>query len=126
MKTIGTAGQSGLGVNFLGGPRGIAVDANSNLYIADRDNHRIQVFNTTYDYVFTIGVNGTSGMDNEHLNKPYGVGVDSSGYIYVADSNNHRIQIFYPNGTYYMTLGTVKGTNSTSFNFPAAVSITDT
>ena len=63
----------------------IAVDAEGNLYVADRNMHRIQKLDTDGKLVATFG--GELGTAGEGLfNSPFGVAVDGEGYIYVLDS----------------------------------------
>jgi streptogramin lyase len=76
-------------------PRSIAFDSAGLMYIADRYNHRIQVYNVsgaTPIYSTTIGVTGISGTDNAHFNEPVQIAFDSTGYLYVVDKNNYRVQ----------------------------------
>jgi hypothetical protein len=72
----------------------VAVDGSGNVYVADKNNHRIQKFNSSGVYKSTIGVTGVSGPDNSHFFLPFGVAVDGSANVYVADTYNHRIQKF--------------------------------
>lgn len=63
----------------------IAVDAEGNLYVADRNMHRIQKLDTDGKLVATFG--GELGTAGEGLfDSPFGVAVDGEGYIYVLDS----------------------------------------
>ncbi|MGB9753195.1 MAG: hypothetical protein ACPL89_13230, partial [Roseiflexus castenholzii] len=86
-------------------PRGLGFDRNGNLYIADTDNHRVQIYNSQLVYVATLGQTGVSGSDNAHFNNPWDVAVDKDGYIYVADEGNDRIQVFDANRNYVRTIG---------------------
>lgn len=87
--TIAGDGTAGSRSNMLNGPVGIFVDTNFNLYVADSQNHRVQLF--------TAGqINGTSLMGrgasvNSTLKFPRGVVLDFNGNLYVTDSENHRI-----------------------------------
>jgi streptogramin lyase len=79
-------------------PTGIAFDnfdSKDWMYVADRDNQRVQVFNITSGtpvYSATIGVTGQRGSDNAHFDEPQQLAVDSSNNLYVADRQNYRIQ----------------------------------
>ena len=99
-------------------PRGIAVDASDNLYIADRGNHRIRKV-TVAGIISTVagtGLGSFSGDGGEAtqatLNNPYGIAVDASGNLYVADQSNHRIRKVTVAGI----ISTVAGTGSASFS----------
>ena len=76
-------------------PRGVAVDSSGNVYVADKDNHRIRKISPT-GVVATFAGSSQGYMDGTRtaaqFNFPFGVAVDSSGYLYVGDTSNHRIR----------------------------------
>ena len=64
--------------------------------VADRDNHRIQVFNPDGTFAFAFGGPGTAPGK---LNSPQSVAYSPDGNIVVADTGNRRIQVFGPDGS---------------------------
>ncbi|MFN4294885.1 MAG: PKD domain-containing protein, partial [Thermoflexales bacterium] len=86
-------------------PTGLGFDRNGYLYVADRENHRVQIYDRQFAYVATLGVTGTPGSDNAHFNRPFDVAVDKDGTIYVADEGNDRVQVFDSNRQYVRTIG---------------------
>ncbi len=78
-------------------PRGIAVDAAGNLYVADLGNSRIQKFSPEGEF---LGTFGKSGMREGELREPNGITVDSAGNIYVADAVNQRLIKFNADGNF--------------------------
>ena len=87
------------------GPRDVAFDSNGNIYVADTNNHRVQIYDSNHNYLSTIGITGVSGSDYTHLNRPQAVAIDSTGTIYIGDSDNDRIQVFNSNYVYQRTMG---------------------
>jgi DNA-binding beta-propeller fold protein YncE len=62
------------------------------MYVADRNNNRIQYFTRSGSF---LGKWGSPGSGNGQFNWPHGVAITANGNrIYVADYNNHRIQYF--------------------------------
>jgi aldose sugar dehydrogenase len=96
--------EFGRGVGQLSGPTDIAVDSSSgNVYVADTDNNRIQVFSSNGTFISKWG---EYGGGNGTLRFPEGIAVDSSsGNVYVADTDNNRIQVFSSNGTFISKWG---------------------
>lgn len=86
-------------------PRGIAIDRNGYVYIADEGNHRVQIYNAQLVHIATLGETGVSASDNAHFNGPADVAVDANGIIYVADAGNDRVQVFNANRQYMRTIG---------------------
>jgi tripartite motif-containing protein 71 len=72
------------------------------LYIVDRDNNRIQVFDKNGTFLFKWGEEGEG--DGE-FTLPYGLDVDREGNVWVADRGNNRIQEFDPNGNFLLSFG---------------------
>lgn len=78
-------------------PRGLAIDKEGNIYVADVMNHRIRKIDIKTNMVTTIAGNGTAGYkDGDPLdaefNQPWGVCLDKDEFIYIADKNNHCIR----------------------------------
>ncbi|MDE0627264.1 MAG: SUMF1/EgtB/PvdO family nonheme iron enzyme [Bryobacterales bacterium] len=82
----------------LSSPTGVAVDAAGNLYIADRDNHRVRMVNRTGE-ISTVAGTGDEGFSGDgglptgaQLDSPFGVAVSPIGDLYIADSGNNRVR----------------------------------
>jgi hypothetical protein len=80
-------------------PKGVAVDSNGNIYIADFDNNRIRKVTASTGKISTVAGNGTAGYNGDNiaatsamLNLPTGVALDSAGNIYIADTWNNRVR----------------------------------
>jgi predicted membrane-bound mannosyltransferase/sugar lactone lactonase YvrE len=77
------------------GPRGIAVDQNGHVYLADTGNKRIVVFDSDGKYLTEFG---SAGFDPGQFDEPVGVAVGNDGVVYVTDTWNQRVQSFTPSG----------------------------
>ena len=97
----GTATAAGSGDRQFNQPMGVALDDSGNIYIADKENHRIQKWGGNGDYVGWIGggVDGWQtgsapalGTGSGSYKWPMDVAVDTTGNIYIADAWNWRIQ----------------------------------
>ncbi|MGA9219160.1 MAG: 6-bladed beta-propeller, partial [Nitrososphaeraceae archaeon] len=69
----------------------IAVDNNNNkVYVIDKTNTRVQMFDKEGNYLTGWG---SYGKGPKQLNEPEDVAVDNKGNIYVTDTRNSRVQI---------------------------------
>ncbi|MDQ0791635.1 RICIN domain-containing protein [Streptomyces sp. B1I3] len=116
----GTEGSEGDGgpatAAQLNNPRGVVVDSDGTLYIADSDNDRVRKV-TTDGEISTVAGTGTADFSGDggpataaQLNGPRGVAVDSHGTLYVADHLNHRVRKVTTDGK----ISTVAGTGITN------------
>ena len=71
-------------------PTGVAVMQNGNIIVADRDNHRIQIFSSDGRFLSKFG---SKGDGEGQLNDPHGLALTPDGNICVADFRNNRVQI---------------------------------
>ncbi|HQU36794.1 MAG TPA: NHL repeat-containing protein, partial [Anaerolineales bacterium] len=78
---------------FLWGPRGIAVDSQGRVLVADTGNKRIVVYDQEGNYLTEFG---SGGFDPGQFDEPVDVAVGSDGVAYVTDTWNQRIQSFIP------------------------------
>ena len=89
--------------SYFWGPRGIAVDPQGRVFIADTGNKRIAVFDEEGNFLTEFG---TAGLDPGQFDEPVGVAAAADGTVYVTDTWNQRIQSFTPNedGSQYFPL----------------------
>jgi streptogramin lyase len=103
---LGAWGTVGSGPGQFALPDGIAVDNAGNVWVADRDNNRIQKFTADGRYLPfpAFRHQGPSSVPGR-FTYPYKAVPDALGNIYVADTHNHRIQEFSPTGKVIRTFG---------------------
>jgi sugar lactone lactonase YvrE len=87
-------------------PRGLAVDGNDHIWVADACNHRIQVFDATGDSAKLVRIWGEQGSAPGQLSYPYGVTLHPLGTVYVSEFGNSRIQKFSLEGEFLASWGT--------------------
>ena len=82
----------------LNAPRGVAVDAEGNVFVASSGEHKI-IRVTPEGAVSVIAGTGVAGFsgdggpaNNAQFSSPSGLAVDAAGNIYVADTGNHRVR----------------------------------
>ncbi|MEK7766855.1 MAG: hypothetical protein AAB368_11510, partial [bacterium] len=102
---------AGNGAPFFGGDGGVAtlaklnqpwnitLDAAWNLYIADKDNHRIRKVDAATGLISTVAGSGAPGFNGDgipataaNLFGPTGVATGSDGKLYIGDAFNHRVR----------------------------------
>jgi tripartite motif-containing protein 71 len=103
-----TWGTFGAGNGQLAYPYGIAIDSNSNIYVTDFDNRRIQKFDSNGNYLTQWG---SFGSGDGQFSTPQSVAVDTEDNVYVSDYTNNRIQKFDSNGTYITKWGSTGSGN---------------
>jgi len=74
-KLISSWGEPGSGPGQFRIPHGIAVDSNGTVYVADRENSRIQLFNSEGNYL----------TEWTNVARPCQVFIDSNSTVYVAE-----------------------------------------
>lgn len=95
-------------------PWGVCCDHMGNIVVADRSNHRIQIFNSAGTFLYNFGSEGT---EPGQFQRPAGITISPKGQIVVADKDNHRIQVFKVDGTFVLTFGE-QGTRNGQFQYP--------
>ena len=95
-----STGQKKVRITGLSQPTSVSyLFYNNTVYyiVCEYDNHRITVYNNTWDRIRTIGRRGSN--DGE-LNNPTSAIVSDEDTIIISDYGNHRISEFNFNGTF--------------------------
>lgn len=95
VKLLGETGE--LKTVFDGGPqqalsmaKGLAVDGQGRIYVADQLANLIRVFDGKGNDLFSLGLPAEQGQ----FLLPLGLSIDASGKIYIADQGHHQIQVW--------------------------------
>jgi DNA-binding beta-propeller fold protein YncE len=101
------------GPDALSRPFGLGIDPTGNVWVADADNDRFQIFSPDGTYLETWGTPGSGEGEFEFYSQdskygtPYGgVAFDHDGNIYVLDTGNYRVQKFAPDRSFLLSWGT--------------------
>jgi type IV pilus assembly protein PilY1 len=104
---VNAAGTSQSSANgSFNSPVDTAYDSSGNIYVVERDNDRIQKFNSSLVYQAKQG----SFSRTSAFYSPYGMFIDSSDNIYVADFTNQTTRKFNTSLTETATFGGKSGT----------------
>ena len=103
-------GMNGSAPNMLFTPRGIFVDTQLNLYVADCGNDRIQLFAPGQSNGITLMGNGSTVTIMP--NCPNAVVLDADGHLFVTDFYNNRIIGWGLNG--YQCIAACSGSTSSA------------
>ena len=89
----------------LKGVMDIAVDSTQQIYILERDNHRVLKVNQA-GQISSFAGTGQPGFSGDggpallaQLNSPMGLGIDAQDQLYIADTENHVIRKIDREGT---------------------------
>jgi tripartite motif-containing protein 71 len=119
VPVLGSWGSFGSGPGQFKYPAGIAVDGSGYVYVADRDNYRIQKFTKDGTFVLQWGGVGTA---NGSFDKPTDVAVGPDGSVYTTEDNNHRVQKFTSTGTFLTKWGQY-GSCDGSLHWPGSIAV---
>lgn len=95
-KFVGSWGSRGSGQGQLAGPHGIAVDASRRVYVADRSNHRIQVFDERGAFLDVW----------PNLRQPNDIFISKDQHVWVADGTNAKLLEYDAGGKLLYSWGT--------------------
>ena len=104
-QLVARFGGSGSAVGQFSFPTGIHVSPAGEVFVADQNNDRVQVFDRNGAFLRCFGK--TSGMSlKPRFGRAQGITGDGAGRIYVADAFQGTVKVFDPAG---VALGTIGG-----------------
>ena len=93
-------GGSGNATGRFREPKGVAVDSQDNIYIADIYNYRIQKFDSSGNFILQFGGHGSN--NNQFWSMSGGIAIDGEDNVYVSDT---VIKKFDSNGNFIANIG---------------------
>ncbi|MBX7153262.1 hypothetical protein K1X84_16665 [bacterium] len=111
----------------LNKPRGIAANANGDVYIADTGNNRIVKLLNPGNYLTFVDAYGQHGKKPGEFDEPRGIALDQNGRVFVSDANNDRIQVFDAQMNFQYAIGDHSDTADVSRQLyhPETIALTD-
>ncbi len=109
------AGEKGLPPK----PGRLATDRDDNLYVVDRANGRVCVFDRAQKFKYAVGSLGDKEGQFKELQD---IAVDRQGRLYALDATGPAVQVFDGKGHYLYTFGT-HGEAPEQLSFPTALFI---
>jgi polygalacturonase/sugar lactone lactonase YvrE len=111
-------------------PRGIASDAQGNIYIAGYDSQEVFKVSAATGLLYLIAGTGSAGSSGDggpatsaQVNAPRGVWADSVGNVYIADTSNNKIRVIDISGNIHTFAGTGTASSSGDNGFATAATI---
>jgi DNA-binding beta-propeller fold protein YncE len=96
-------GTTGSGVGEFNRPEGIVVDDEGNVFVADKDNYRIQKFTPAGEFITQWGSQGTTDGEFSQI---WDIATDQHGNVYVSEQTSighlirYRVQKFNGDGVF--------------------------
>ncbi|SDR93293.1 NHL repeat-containing protein [Mucilaginibacter mallensis] len=111
--------------NSFNGPKGVAVDASGNVYVADAGNYSIRKISPAQVVTTLVG----NPVQTTIVGTPAGISIDSKGNLYIADQSGRILEITTSKILYVLagsanTAGYVDGTGTAAkFSSPQGLTI---
>ena len=106
------AAACGSGKGQFDKPRGVAMDGEGNILVADYHDHRIQKFTAEGQFLTAVGTKGSGPLQFTNTSD-----IAISDKVYVVDSGNCCVQVLNPDLTFSHTFGK-KGSGKGQFQNP--------
>lgn len=101
---IGTLNQAGSADGQFNGPFHVDVDSQSNIYVAEQINHRVQVFDPDGNFLYKFI---TRGVGDAQANSLPGVAIDADDNIIVVADNPSNLQAFDSSANFLFRYGSL-------------------
>tara|TARA_Y100000590_G_scaffold461899_1_gene624630 strand:- start:48260 stop:49228 length:969 start_codon:yes stop_codon:yes gene_type:complete len=86
-----------MGVSFAGDATSVAVDSKDNVYVFNRGNHPIAIFDKNGNFL--------RGLGHGDFIRPHGIEIDADDNLYLVDDDGHFVQKRNNDGEILFTIG---------------------
>ena len=114
---LGTFGEQGSGVGQFNSPCDIQISPEGKVYVADRDNSRIQVFHS--DWTVSHIIDGKVSGDSS-FTYPEGISLDLCGNVHVTGDGSNSVTVFSASGQFIYTYDQTHLQNPTGIGIDSA------
>ena len=90
------------GEGLLKTPRGVAIDSEGMVYVADYERGEVLKFTPERKYLATIG---SKGEEPHQFSRPNSICIDSDDIMYVTDEIRRQVLVFTTKGQYFGSFG---------------------
>src|SRR5262249_42889977 len=104
-KYIKEWGKKGTGSGEFDTPHAVAFDSKGRLFVGDRNNNRIQIFDQDGKFIAEMA----------QFSRPSGIFIDKHDNIYIADSESGSVSRNHPGWKRGMRIGRIKDGAVTAF-----------
>ena len=117
LHTLGESGVTGSDEKHFRHPYGVALDKSGNLFVCDRENKRMCVFDASLGFVRSFG--------QDVLENPQQACFNSRSQVLVSDGILHQVLIFDQDGKVQHRIGTEnkRGADNSHFSSPYQMAI---
>ena len=102
LSVIGCHGNQNGQFNY---PRGLAFNNNKSLYVVDKDNYRVQVFQQDDTFAFSFG---SRGSNPGQFQCPVRIAIDPNNNVLVTDYSANCINLLTQNGQFIQKINSYK------------------
>ena len=99
-------------------PTAVGFDSRGHIYVADRGNHRINLYSSSGRFVAHIDDAG-----GRRFSYPRGLAVDAGNNVYVADSGTNRVHMFGPERKFIHSLEAESDPVKLAGSLPVSIAI---
>ena len=133
-------GSEGSGAGQFDVVSAVAIDSGGDVWVADKENNRIEKFSSSGEFIEALGFGvtngeakyetctatcqaGIAGSGSGQFDRPSGIWVNQgTGNLYVTDQGNDRVEEFTSSGSFVRSFGS-SGSGSGQLNTPAQSTI---